>query len=132
MINKMINKNHKKGLLKTLEVFLAIVIGFVFLTTILPKQSFNVDEKPSLRGLLLYDDIFRNAVLSNNITLIKERINSRMSVLYPDFGFNVSVSQDPNDLLYFDDKDVFSEAIFIVGNETLINHSIVRLYYWKR
>jgi len=132
MINKMINKHYKRGLLKTLEVFLAIVIGFVFLTTILPKQSFNVDEKPSLRGLLLYDDIFRNAVLSNNITLIKERINSRMSVLYPDFGFNVSVSQDPNDLLYFDDKDVFSEAIFIVGNETLINHSIVRLYYWKR
>ena len=132
MINKMINKDHKRGLLKTLEVFLAIVIGFVFLTTILPKQSFNVDEKPSLGGLLLYDNIFRNAVLSNNITLIKERINSRMSVLYSDFGFNVSVSQDPNDLLYFDDKDVFSEAIFIVGNETLINHSIVRLYYWKR
>ncbi len=122
----------KKGILRTLEVVFAIMISFIFLLYVMPQQTFKQEEKPSIIPYLLNDYEFRNAVSSNNITKMNERISQRMNILYPDYNFTVSISSDPNYILNLNHKTVYSESLFIIGNITSERNHVVRIYYWRK
>lgn len=117
--------------MKTLEVAIAVVMTFVFLTVFIPQYSAaqsrlqNEDVLPSLAK----NADFRACVISGNISCI----NSSLSRALEKYDYAINISKGVNDRASgLPDKRVFSESMLIAGNSTLYEPRVVRIYYWGK
>lgn len=124
----------KKGFLRTLEAFIAAVLGLIVLFVILSKTIPGDQEIPSSNILekLSNDDNFRTCALENNFSCVNDTVANFLPAIYTE-TFSVHLTNDasfiPDDLP--DDRRVYAESLFISGNLTEITPVIVRLYYFS-
>jgi hypothetical protein len=122
----------KEGVFRTLEAFIAIFITFTFLLVYIPSQrqlAFD-DLPPNFLVDLRDNDDFRRCVMLENYTCINETVNVNIEDSYE---FVINVSDDPYTVTHgLPNKRVYSNSIFLAGNTTSANKSIVRLYFWNR
>ncbi len=123
---------NNKGAFRTMEVIMAAVIGIIVLLSVLPKQV-KTDNTVRISSYLIYNDEFRQLVIKNDTTGLKNFLDTQIAILYPEFNFDISVSKDPNYILTFNQTtDIYSKSFLIAGNITNVKDYIVRIYYWKK
>ena len=123
----------KKSLMRTLEMTLAVVITFMFLMYAVPQlNTSKVEEQPNILETLMYNPNFRNAVISNNNTLVRSLIQERFHSVARNYNFSILITNNTDAYLVLNHKRVFSEFLFISGNETNKVFKIIRLYYWRK
>ncbi len=123
---------NKQGVLRTLEVVIAIVISLTVLVSILPHNQ-TQERSPEIPNYFIFEEDFRDAVLSGNSSKVEESINSSLSHLYPAYNFVVSISDNFDYIPRLNaSTDVYSKTFFISSNLTTFKGYFVRVYYWKR
>jgi hypothetical protein len=124
----------KKAMMKTVEVFMAMMITFIFLMIILPSASRNSnnDSYDNLFRNLEFDDLFRSCVLIEDETCI-DSIIERSFYGYYQYDYEILDSISENSIVTnLPKKQVQIYSIVISGNYTSYNPKIFRLYYWIR
>ena len=121
----------KNAFMKTLEVAIAIVMTFVFLTVFIPQYNTAQSrlQNEDVLSVLAKSPDFRACVISENISCI----NSSLSIALEKYDYAINISKSANDRVSgLPDKRIFSESIFIAGNSTLYEPRILRIYYWGK
>ena len=125
-------KNDKSGVLRTLEVVVAIVMSIIALLYILPVTQ-SQSRQVNIPDYLPLIDSFRNAVVANDSIKALSIVDDYLSPLYPDYDFNLSISSNPNYIMSINSSsNIHSRTFFICGNITKTDFYFVRVYYWKR
>ena len=132
----------KKAYIRTMEAILAIIIIFIFIFTILPRQE-QQDIEPRetrlLRESILNEigrnETFRQQVLNDNNSSINVYVGQAVS-LVGNYGFianiqdaNAGITQ-PSGLP--DDKSVYADSIVISSNLQTLDPKVVTLYIWEK
>ncbi len=123
---------NRKAFMKTIEVGIAIVLTYLFLILITPKQvpTASRERIAETLSILQQNDDFRNCVISENGTCVDSNIRL---FLQASFDYVYSVSSDPNYVPSgLPQKRIFVDSIFISGNTTLYKPKIFKVYYWTR
>ncbi|MBI2574707.1 hypothetical protein HYV82_02370 [Candidatus Woesearchaeota archaeon] len=121
----------RKAFMKTLEVAIAVVMTFVFLTVFIPQYNTAQSrlQNEDVLSVLAKNAEFRACVISENISCI----NSSLSGALEKYDYAINISKSANDRVSgLPDKRVFSESVLIAGNSTLYEPRIVRIYYWGK
>ena len=121
----------KKAFMKTLEVAIAVVMTFVFLTVFIPQYNTAQSrlQNEAVLSVLAKNAEFRACVISENISCI----NSSLSMALEKYDYAINISKSPNDpATSLPQKRIFSESILIAGNSTLYEPKILRIYYWAK
>ncbi|HLD89105.1 MAG TPA: hypothetical protein VI894_02765 [Candidatus Nanoarchaeia archaeon] len=125
-------KIDKKAFMKVIEVGIAIVLTYLFLILITPKQvpaSSRQQVSESL-SVLQQSVEFRNCVITEDSRCINESISR---FLRASFDFRYSISDNPNYALQeLPQKIIFVDSIFISGSTTNYKPRIFKVYYWTR
>ncbi len=122
----------KKAFVKTLEAFIAVILTFVFIVVVL--QRFNPGEKRVenvyIMSVLEQNVAFRACAIDQNQTCVESNV---AALLPAKFGFNVSISSDPDHVLEgLPKKQIYVDSVYIAGNNTQYRPQIVKLYYWTK
>jgi len=122
----------KEGIFKTLEMFIAAFITFLFLFVFIPQQR--AQSTPEIRANALSglrgNEGFRNCVVQQNLTCINESVSQ---VLEDNYDYKVSLTNNPNSVVGgLPQKRVYASSIFLAGNTTNATNTVVRLYYWSK
>jgi hypothetical protein len=123
-------KLNKTAMMKTLEVFIAALITFTFVIVILPpKYDFKSDLSNSLLKNIEEDDEFRNCVISENSTCIREKVRTS---LYGYYNYTYQIFDDPSDepFIILPERKINTFSIVIAGNFTEYDPKIFKMYYW--
>jgi len=129
---KMKNKKKKKGVIRTLEMVIAVIITFLFIIFILPGQKKITEQKPYIFKDFPYNEDFRNAVLSENYTLVRSFLEERFNASAKNYNFSFIITQNQNFSLVLRNRDVFSESLLIYNKTNSSKYKILRVYYWKK
>ncbi|MBN1503312.1 hypothetical protein JW930_07270 [Candidatus Woesearchaeota archaeon] len=121
-----------KGFMKTMEVFLAIIMATVFIFYLLPQFTGVQTTEQSIRVLknLEKNDEFRNFVTRNTgcYNNTNTTVDSFMqSYLSEDYEYQFCIAATPDAL---PNVKVPVDTLFMTGNLTDYSPRIVRLYYW--
>ncbi|RMF05933.1 hypothetical protein D6764_03610 [Candidatus Woesearchaeota archaeon] len=136
IIGERARRRNKKGYMRTIEAFSAVVITFVFMMYVIPQYQGNEVRREKLNVLhgLVNDDSFRNCVLEQDSSTALNCTRSVVSRVIPQtYRFKIDI-QESDDFEYPDlpETRVFSESVMIAGNTTLYDPKYVRIYYWLR
>jgi hypothetical protein len=128
----------KKGFLKTIEVFLAITIVFVF---ILMTQNKNIaaseQENKNVLTFLSSDESFRSNIYSINNYCVNKgsrlAINDRIESILPKYlNYTMCVYDDPNfRITSLPDKKIYVETYYFASDGFLFKTRIAKLFYWS-
>lgn len=111
----------------------ALMITLLFIIFVIPGQNKNFrDQRINVLKDFLYNDEFREAVLSENQSLVRNFLEQRFNTTAKNYNFTFIITQNPNLSLTFANKDVFSESIFIYNKTNTSKYKILRIYYWKK
>jgi len=120
----------KKAFVRTLEVFIAVVVTFIFINFVIPLRTATdvTASSTHILEVLEQNDDFRDCVVEYNITCI----NNSIDYYLPDaYSFTFNVSDDPNiGVPDLPRKEVLVDSIFVAGNISAYTPRIVRVYYW--
>ncbi|MBW2968040.1 hypothetical protein KY362_06150 [Candidatus Woesearchaeota archaeon] len=115
----------RKAYVRTIESFFAFFITFIFVVFVVYK---GVAPKPlpaelDILPALEQRDDFRNCVYAENSTCIEDIVDP---FIPSSFNHKVAIgAPEP----FKGAKDIYTETIFIVSNQTS-RHHVVYLYYW--
>ena len=120
-----------KGILKTLEAFIALFLAFTFLLVFIPQERIDDFSEPvGFLSVLGENNDFRSCVIAKNTTCISQTIDDNLDENF-DFKFNLSdTSTGLADNLPA--VQIFSESLFFTGNVTVNSTVILRVFYWNR
>lgn len=125
-------RNNKSGVLRTMEVVVSIVVSILALLYILPTTQSHSHQVSTPDYFPLMDS-FRNAVVADNSTEALSVADKYLLALYPDYNFNLSISDSPNYIMSINSSsNIHSQTFFICGNITSTKFYFVRIYYWKK
>ncbi len=135
----------KKGYIRTLEAVVAILIIFLFIYTILPRQQqqeiVQPDEIRLLQQAVLREiesnATFRQYVLSN-ADGNDDRLDSyaeNVLVLVGKYGHNISIQDADNSIVQPaslpSDRNIYADSLVIGSNLNSYNPKIVTFYVWE-
>ena len=131
-------KDMKKAFMKTIEVFLAITIVFVF---ILMTQNKNVslDNVESLNTLqfLSSDQSFRDNIYAINNYCVNKGygllVNQKIEEVLPKYlNYTVCVYDDPRFKIdNLPDKKVYVDTYYFATDGFTYKPKVAKLFYWK-
>ena len=120
----------KKGLMKTVEVFIAALITLTFVIIILPpKYSYNQDISNNVFNALEKDPVFRRCVILEDDACIDEKIENSLFGYY-NFTYDMYNLPSEETPRTFSAENVNTYTVVISGNRTSYNPKIFKLYYW--
>jgi hypothetical protein len=119
----------KQAFMKTVEVFIAILVTFTFVLVVLPKEVPDINDQSIFRLRNLdVDDDFRNCVLRDDSACINTTIDS---VFEGRFLYDYEIYDSGNSpLLVIDEVEVRTYSWFYAGNQTAYNPKTFKLFYW--
>lgn len=120
----------KQAFLKTMEALLAVVVSFIFLLVVVPTTE--VQPRQAGHDILLSfepDIRFRACVLAYNESCVDAYLQQQIPGI---FEYKFLLTRDNNEIIELPDKEVIQESLFIAGDETHYQPTIVRLFYWTR
>ena len=119
-----------KAYIRTLEMFIAIVITFIFLMFVIPKNMSRAEEKElHFLAKLEQESNFRNCVISSNISCI----NSSVSQLIPSrYDYTLITDDKLNTPETLPLAKIGADSIMIKGNMTNSTTKFVQVFYWKK
>jgi competence protein ComGC len=124
--------HNKKAYVKTIEMFIAIVMTFIFLVILIPRAS-QQDKQDVGTGILArleQRDAFRSCVLLRDNSCLYDLVNNSLPRRYQ---FDITVSEDPSYKPVLNaTENIYTDSVFIAGNDTMYNGTTVRLFYWVR
>jgi len=123
---------NKKAYVRTVEVFIAVLITFIFITFIIPVEQPAVRTKQEINALHLLEEYehFRSCSMMPDEQLAENCINATISPFIPKkFDYKLSVSDKTVEL---PEKQVYVESLFMAANITHYEPRIIRLYYWLK
>jgi len=126
----------RHGFVKTLEMFLAVAIIFIFLIFAIPQSArlYSPGQDLSVLEWLSEEEAFRQAVLAGNSSYINSSIRNildenGLSML----NFTFSVSSNPNFVLQaIPAEQTISYSMFISAEGSSYSPKILRIYAWKK
>jgi len=125
---------NKKGYMRTLEAFTAIIMTFVFVIFVIPQFEGNEVRREAIDIMTtaIKDDAFRNCVLTSDITTAENCTSEVIADFMPEtYEFKIEISNTREfQATGLPDKRVFAESAMISGNMTTYSPRFVRLYYW--
>lgn len=120
----------KKGYVRTLEAFIAVVITFIFMTYALPPAVTTQSEKDlGIMDMTYRDPRLRTCVMGDDqVNCTSALIGESMPSQYEHVVMVRSAGEsfDPD----LPEKKVFTEAVYLAGNLTHQDPTIIRVYYW--
>lgn len=138
MKNKNILKN-KKSFLKTLEVFLAITIVFIFMFITQDGNMINNNNDIiyDVVGFLSNDVQFRNDIYSIENDCVEKgsshNITTKIESILPKYlDYTICVYDDPNfRITTLPDKKITVDSYYFSTDEFSYNPRLARLFYWS-
>ena len=122
----------KKAFIRTLEVLVAIVITFIFVIYIIPKNIPDQSKQEELQLLakLSQNPDFRTCAINEDQACIKTFIDANIPKKY---DYKISISKNPNDSPpELPLKQTFTDSLLISGTIEDYNPIIIKLYYWLK
>jgi hypothetical protein len=122
---------NKKGFMRTLEAFVAIMMTILFVIFILPDNRTDTVDSPNINVLeiLSQDYTFRNCIIIENYTCVQSYFDEHIDVGYYNYTFNISSDYSARARIRRD--NVFLKTFFVAGNDTVYEPKILKLYYWR-
>ena len=119
---------NKIGFMKTVEVFMAIIILFAFLIFIVPRDTRSQDNQSLFRlQNLERDDVFRECVVSRNSTCINETLEI---VFQGTYLYEYVLYEFAEPLVIMDHSNVNVYTWFFAGTRREFRPIHFRLFYW--
>ena len=119
----------RKAFMKTMEVFMAVLITFTFVIVFLPRDIPNADDQTHyLLSNIEHNRDFRNCVLIENASCINATIDD---VLQGRFEYTYTIFDTYEDNPTIRQDTIRTYMWFFSGNETLYAPKIFKLYYWR-
>lgn len=133
---------NKKGYMRILEAFIAIMLLAAVLTFIVINQSkgkSNVDAIKELESVILQkiasDPVLRQAVLTDNEVLINQTlafsIPSSYDYLYKICAINEVCKLD-HENSYYTQKEIVSDGVSVSSSLTTYNPKQIKLFIWEK
>jgi hypothetical protein len=121
----------KKGFMKTLEAFLAILVTVIFIILMVPQSPSRteLEEDFGLLDILAQDEEFRNCVITENNSCVRVFLDNTIDIGYYNYTFNIST--DTTSSARIKKGDVYLKTYFIATNLSAYDPKILKLYYWK-
>ncbi len=120
---------NKKGFMKTVEVFIAILVTFTFILAVLPKQVPDINDQSIFRLKNIdEDDTFRNCVLRDDSACINTTLDELLEGRFL-YEYEIYESGKVSHLVV-DENEVRTYSWFYAGNYTLYQPTIFKLFYW--
>jgi len=123
---------NKKAFLRTVEAVIAIIITFLVLVIIFPKNNISEYQKSSLNNLDLMkdDEILRNCIYLDNLSCVENIITNYLPASYE---FQYLVTSNPNDFIYNLPKTrIYTKNLIFAGNNQVYDFRILKIYYWLK
>ena len=119
----------KKGFIRTMEAFLAIVFTFAFLLVIVPANTPSGSTE-NIHILLNFEqnNQFRQCAIAQNTTCVENLITGQLPGIYE---YTLLITSDANAVPTLPVQQTFSESLYLVGNNTAHAPTIVKLFYWR-
>ncbi len=123
---------NKKAFLRTIEAVIAVVITFIVLVVIFPKNNISEYQKSSLNNLELMndDENLRNCIYSDNLSCAESIIRNYLPNSY---DFQYLITSNPNDFIYSLPKTkIHTTNIVFAGNNYIYDFRVLKIYYWLK
>ena len=122
---------NKKAYMRTLEVFMAVLITFIFVIYVVPTYY---RERAPETGINILNSLEDNLRDCANTSCVENAINSFDSDFGKKYNYIINISSDVNTVVSGlpAAKKIFSDSVFIAGNSTSYDPRIIRLYYWYK
>ena len=133
---------NKRGWIRIVEAFIAIMMIFAALLIIISKQGPNEDYKEEIIKLqssiltqISQDDRLRSEILNNNVSGTEKYI---AEVIPQNLNFSVNVCDSlsvcPVNYSYVLNKEVYSDEVLIAANLTYYNETNakkLKIFFWE-
>lgn len=134
----------KKGYLRTIEAVIAVVLIFIFLISVMPRQKNTITTpeeietlQDKIAGEVENNPELRNYVLTGDYTSLESFIKEKIPADRMDFNFNICdfnsnlvvCSPTNEDLGLPTNKDVYARSIMISSSTS---RKIFRLFIWYK
>ena len=129
---------NKKAYIRTLEAVVAILIIYIFTTSLLAKNNVNEASVPkdieltqeSILKEIQSSEYYRNCILSNNNNCINSLFQSSIKNIY---GYNFSICTVSNCVVpATPEKEVYAKSLIVTANLTNYSTTSVNLYIWRK
>jgi hypothetical protein len=118
----------KHAFVKTMEAFIAIILAYLFLLIIVPRDlDRNIQGNAAILSSFEQDSEFRACALSDDEACVRAFVDGQIPEY---FTFEVLLTEDPNEIPTLPRKQVLRESLYLSGNLTLYSPVIVKLFYW--
>ena len=127
---------NKKGYFQIIEILLAVMLAFFVISFVYTHQARAAIQKPvDLFPEAMLTSSTRQVILEHNSTAVGKLINSS----YPEFAAAYDYALTFNRLLtgletkeYAGTTQMSAYSVFVAGNGTAYEPTILRVYFWKR
>ncbi len=118
----------KQAFVKTMEAFIAIVLTYLFLLILVPRDlDQNVQGSANILRGFEQDPVFRACALGDNESCVRSYVDGQLADY---FTFIVLLTDDSDAVPSLPRKQVQRESLFLAGNMTAYDPVIVKLFYW--
>ncbi len=127
-----LNNNMKKAFIRTLEVLVAVVITFIFVVYIIPKNTSDQSNQEELQLLakLSQNPDFRVCALNKDLACVNTYIKDNIPQKY---DYKMDIIINPNQPLPdLPLKQIFTDSLLISGTLEEYNPTTIKLYYWLK
>ncbi|MFH1409922.1 MAG: hypothetical protein ABIH34_08495 [Nanoarchaeota archaeon] len=121
---------NKKGFMRTLEAFIAVILTLTAVTFLVPSQTPASTERTyaPVLSTLLQDEGFRGCALQENVTCLNASISP---LVLSSREYLINITEDASTIpVGLPGGRIDTETLFFSGNETNYLPKIVRLYTW--
>jgi hypothetical protein len=133
---------NKKAWIKILESFIAVIIIFIVLTTIIVKQKSNADSEDEITKLQssIIEVISRDESIRSEILIgKKEGVYNKISLYTPEW-MNYSVTICKSDQIcpledespILQKKEIYSSEALVLSNITEFEDKKVKIFFWRK
>lgn len=121
----------KKAYLRTLEMAVAALLTFIFVSYVIPKAPTVPEEKKAqIVSVLAQNDDFKNCIVSDNFDCIEKMLDEFMPEQYE---FVYDLSESPFTIRAgLPKKRIFVDSFFFSGNSSVYKPRMIKVYYWRK
>ncbi len=116
----------KKAYLRTLEMALAALLTFIFVSYVIPRAATVPEEKKiQIVSILAQNDDFKNCIVSDDFDCIEEMLNEFVPEQYE---FVYDISESPFTIRgNLPKKRIFIDSFFFSGNSTIYKPMMIKV-----
>lgn len=126
---------NKKAYFKVIEVMIAVFILFFVIVFVTSRTSyFSEPTEYELIPLNMVDDNLRQSIINHETSVINKKINETNPDFIRNYNYFITYNEfiSKEQLKDIAASDVNVYTLFVSGNYTDYNPTILRIYYWKK